>query len=137
MNCFLPLKILLLFPVMLLCVVCSLLTMYRSGRCTTSLTFIHPCSREPFAVSKRKSKDNSVFSSIVPQGRYKTRPRMAKATSMSVLNRLSHPLMGYDTVGALAPKARKRRQESVERVRKTSSLTYLAKKCCPWALLIV
>lgn len=53
------------------------------------------------------------------QGRYNTQPRMAKATSMSVLNRLAHPLMGYDSMGALAPKARKRRQESVERVSQT------------------
>eukprot|EP00903_Cladosiphon_okamuranus_P012153 g11401.t1 len=52
----------------------------------------------------------------VLKGRYNTQPRMAKATSMSVLNRLAHPLMGYDSIGALAPKARKRRQESVERL---------------------
>lgn len=38
---------------------------------------------------------------------------------MSVLSRLADPLMGYDSMGALAPKARKRRQESAERVSQT------------------
>lgn len=35
---------------------------------------------------------------------------------MSALHRLAHPLIGYDSIQALAPKARRRRQESVERV---------------------
>lgn len=35
---------------------------------------------------------------------------------MSALHRLAHPLIGYDSVEALPPKARKRRQESAERV---------------------
>lgn len=50
------------------------------------------------------------------QGRYKTQPRAPKATSMSAIHRLAHPLKGHDSIEALAPNARKRRQESVERV---------------------
>ncbi|CAM9738400.1 unnamed protein product [Scytosiphon promiscuus] len=52
----------------------------------------------------------------VLKGRYKTHPRVAKSASMSALHRLAHPLIGYDSMEALAPKARRRRQESVERI---------------------
>ncbi|CAN0207366.1 unnamed protein product [Ectocarpus sp. 4 AP-2014] len=51
----------------------------------------------------------------VLKGRYKTQPRIAKSTSMSALYRLADPLMGYDSVEALAPKERTLRRESVER----------------------
>ncbi|CAN0427951.1 unnamed protein product [Ectocarpus sp. 12 AP-2014] len=51
----------------------------------------------------------------VLKGRYKTQPRIAKSTSMSALHRLADPLMGYDSVEALALKERTLRRESVER----------------------
>ncbi|CAM9636141.1 unnamed protein product [Ectocarpus sp. 8 AP-2014] len=51
----------------------------------------------------------------VLKGRYKTQPRIAKSTSMSALHRLADPLMGYDSIEALAPKERTLRRESVER----------------------
>lgn len=35
---------------------------------------------------------------------------------MSALHRLADPLIGYDSMEALAPKVRRRRQESIERV---------------------
>ncbi|CAM9315429.1 unnamed protein product [Ectocarpus sp. 13 AM-2016] len=51
----------------------------------------------------------------VLKGRYKTQPRIAKSISMSALHRLADPLMGYDSVEALAPKERTLRREYVER----------------------
>lgn len=50
------------------------------------------------------------------QGRYKTHPRAARSASMSALRRLAHPLIGYDSMEALAPNVRRRRQESIEQV---------------------
>lgn len=54
-----------------------------------------------------------VFNVLI-QGRYNTQPRVAKAISFRALHRLSHPLMGYDSMAALEPKARRQRQTSVE-----------------------
>lgn len=48
---------------------------------------------------------------------------------MSALHRLADPLMGYDSVEALAPKERTLRRESVERVSQDSRV---CNECCFW-----
>ena len=61
---------------------------------------------------------------------------------MSVLERLAHPLMGYDSREALAPKARRLRQESVERVSRGLQLDQMVSSAydtwyhCTWCIYI-
>lgn len=109
------------------------LTFVSKVRChgTGGCVFGHYQGRSPLC-SARLSHKKSVhsFPDFPTQGRYKTQPRVPKSTSMTALHRLAHPLIGYDSMKALAPKARKRRQESVERVRHdcnhSTAVSYLA-----------
>lgn len=57
-----------------------------------------------------------VPNTVISQGRYKTKPSAKRAASTSALHRLADPLTGHDSMEALTPEARRRRQESVQRV---------------------
>ncbi|CAM9092847.1 unnamed protein product [Hapterophycus canaliculatus] len=70
------------------------------GQCDPGVVYIRPRADPTMTVLK---------------GRYKTHPRAAKSASMSALHRLAHPLIGYDSMEALPPKIRRKRQESIER----------------------